>query len=216
MRYRHSISRLGGLMVAACLGLSGSADAQACLGVPTYDGEGFLTGHASFTEGAWAPGGTLGYDADGPISVSSTFDYTFIDNSNVEIASVSGNVVLEVPNLRVSVCPGFGGGYRWLAQEGELAGVDADGVVFGGGVAVGGRLETRSDFAIIPYAGAAVVHDRATVRFGDFSGTASDTYGSFWLGFSIAAGTVYLGPSVSFITEEGSNAVFTAALGATF
>ncbi len=204
--------------LAAAVGLASprSVVAQACLGVSTHDEDRFISARTSFTEGAWAPGGTLGYDAPGPVSVSGSFDYTLYDNSDVGVARVLGNVAVEVPNLVVSVCPVVGGGYQWLANEGELAGLDADGLLLAGGVAIGGRLESRSGLTVIPYGGAAVVHDRATFRFGSLSATESDTYGNIWLGFALAVGTVYLGPRVSFFTEEGSDAIFSVELGSTF
>ena len=39
------------------------AVAQACLGLGTLDGQGFAAGSAGFTDGAWGPGGAIGYDA---------------------------------------------------------------------------------------------------------------------------------------------------------
>lgn len=208
----------GRLLVLATIGAlvhAGGLTAQACLGVPTHDRQGFLTARAAFSDGYWMPGGAIGYDAPGPVAGSVGFDYALYDNTDVGVARVLGQIVLEVPDLPVSICPGFGGGYQWLADDAGT-GIDADGVLLAGGVAIGGRLETSSGFAIIPHASGSVVHDRASFRSGTVTATDSETYGMFWTGFVIAAGSVYLGPRVTFFTRSGTDPEFSAELGVVF
>jgi hypothetical protein len=194
-----------------------SVHGQACLGLPTQDGQGFLTAGAAFTDGAWAPGATVGYDGRGPVSVSAGYAHVLYDNSDIAVSAVGGGLAVEVPNLPVSLCPRAVVSYEWLSNEGEWAGLepDVDGVAFGGGLSLGHRFESEaSDFAFIPAVSAQVIHNRASLSFGaGESQTDSDTYAAFAGGFSLAVGRAFLTPSLGFTTLSGSDATFGIALG---
>ncbi|MGH7541742.1 MAG: hypothetical protein ACRELC_12155 [Gemmatimonadota bacterium] len=212
---------MSAVIAALCAVALGARDvaAQACLGNGALDGQGYLSGRASFTDGAWAPGGSLGYNAPGPITVEAGVDHTLFDNVDIATTAVSGALAVEIPNLSVSICPTVGVAYQWLSNEGELEGlgVDADGVVVGGGLVLGGRIESPgSDFAFIPRASANVVHNRATFSAGGESVTGSDTYGVFGGGVTLAVGNFFFGPSASISTLDGADPVFGAQLGVAF
>lgn len=200
----------------AALGLPSGVAAQACLGNVAAPGQGFAAVGASFTDGAWGPGASIGANTDGPLAVQAGVGHTLFDNSDAAVTSVSGTAAGEVPAENVSICPAGSVAYQWLSNEGELEGLDADGVVLEGGMAVGVDVRTEDGLRFIPRASAAVVHNRATVSVGDVSGTGSETYGAFALGMMLGGNTVYGGPSVSFTTLENSDPVFSGALGFAF
>lgn len=206
------------LALASLGGFASDVQAQACLGIGALDEQGYLIGHAGLTDGAWTPGGTLGYNAPGPITVSASFDHTLLDNSDLAISAASGTLVAEFPNRRVSICPLGFGGYQWLSNKGELSDIDLglDGFFVGGGVAIGGRLETEGGLAFIPAVSASVVHTRATLDIIGLSATGSQTFGSFTVGFAVAGGPVFIGPSLSIATYEDADLVFTGSLGVAF
>lgn len=189
---------------------------QACLALGTIDEQAFAMGTASFTDGAWGPGFGIGYDASGPLTLGAEGVYTFIDNSDAAVASVGGFVAAELPTRGLSICPLASVSYVWLADEGELTGLDADGFVFGGGLAVGGRLESEGDFAFIPAAQARLIHARSSASFGGVSGTDSETFGNFAGALTLAFGQIFFGPRASITTQDGAEPVFTVVLGAAF
>lgn len=209
--------RFATALAVTALGLAaGQLNAQACLGNGAFGGQGYLTGAASFTDGAWALSGDLGVNTTGPISGQIGFGHSMLDNSDVAVSSVGGTLAAEIEGLDVSVCPLGFGGYQWLSSEGELTGVDADGIFVGGGLGIGGRIESESGFAFIPAVGASVVHDRATFSFEGVSVTGTDTYGSFAGGFLVGKGHIYLAPAVSITTQDEADPVFTAGLNLVF
>lgn len=200
----------------AALGLPSGVAAQACLANGAAPGQGFAGVGASFTDGAWAPGANIGANTNGPFAVQADVDHTLFDNSDAAITSVSGTAAAEVPAENLSICPVGSVGYQWLSNEGEFEGLDIDGVVLAGGMALGVDVRTEDGFRFIPRASAAVAHSRATISVGEVSGTGSDTYGAFGLETMIGGESVYGGPAVSFTTVEGSDPVFSAALGFVF
>ncbi|MFQ5691357.1 MAG: hypothetical protein ACE5HQ_13940 [Gemmatimonadota bacterium] len=190
--------------------------AQACLGIGSVGGQGFLVGSAGFTDGAWGPGGSIGYDTSGPVTVGANFTYTLVDNSDLAVADVGGFLAAEGPNIPVSLCPVASVSYEWLANDGGFTGLDADGVILEGGLALGGRIESTPDFAFIPSISALVVHNRASASVGGFSATGSETFGAFSGSMTMVFGSVFFGPSVGITTLDGADPVFTAILGFTY
>jgi len=203
--------------IASVLSLSwvASVAAQACLGIGSSGGEGFLVGRAGFTDGAWGPGGSIGYDSEGPITVGADFSYSLIDNTDLAVGDVGGFLAAEVPDLGFSLCPVASVSYVWLANDGGFN-VDADGVVLGGGLALGGRIQSTPGFAFIPSVTALVVHNRASASSGGFSATGTDTFGSFSGSVTLVLGSVFFGPAVAITTEDGSNPVFQVQVGVAY
>lgn len=201
--------------VAAAFGLFGAGQAagQACFGNAAANGQAFVQGGADFTEGAWGVGGSVGGNLQGPVSLSAGFSHLMFDNSDAAMSSVGASAGVELEGLDLSVCPAASLNYQWLSSEGELAGLDVDGVVFGGGLALGKALPAGDALSLTPHASATVMHTRASASFGGISGTDSETFGSFSGGVLIGGSSVYFGPSVSITTLEGSDPVFGAALG---
>lgn len=205
------------MFLALAAGVRG-LEAQACLGNGARSGQGYLTGEASFTDGAWALGGDLGVNARGPVSAEASFTHTMIDNSDVAVSAVGGTLAADFGSGGLSVCPLAFGGYQWLSNKGELSEFDvgADGIFVGGGLGLGGRLEGETGLAFLPAVAALVVHDRATVSVGDLSVTGTDTYGSFVGGFLVGKGHVYPGASVSITTQDEADPVFSVGLNIAF
>lgn len=194
-----------------------SIEGQACLGNGAVPGQGYAAASASFTDGAWALGGTAGGNLDGPVSVQAGVSHTLFDNTDLATTSFGGSAAVDLASSGsgLSACPVMGISYQWLSNDAGLN-VDADGVIVGGGFAVGTAIESKSSLRFIPQAIATVVHDRATVSGGGVSVTESETYGSFSGAFLLAGNSVYAGPSASVTTLEGSDPVFSATLGFTF
>lgn len=205
-------------LTLAALGLPSSAAAQACLGNTASGGQGFAAVGASFTDGAWGPGANVGVNTTGPVAVRAGVGHTLYDDSDAATTSVSGLAAAEVPTETVSICPAGAVAYQWLSNEGELEGlgVDADGVVLEGGMALGVDVRTEQGFRFIPRATATVVHNRATVSVGSVSDTESETYGAFSVGLTLGGDAVYGGPSVGLTTLEGSDPVFSVGVGFPF
>ncbi len=197
---------------------TGDGEAQACLGNSSGDGQGYLLGAAAFTDGAWAPGGQLGYNALGPIAAVADFSYTLVDNSDIAFARILGTLAAEVVRQqKFSFCPVAFFGYRWLANDGGLTNLDVDGVLFGGGGEVGWRLESGdSGLAFIPQLGAVLAHDRSTISVGGESVTGSDTFGSFFGAITLTYKSVFFGPGIEQTTIENADPVFVARLGVVF
>lgn len=206
--------------VAAAFGLFGvgQAAAQACFANTASAGQGFVQGGASFTDGAWGLGGSVGGNLQGPLSLSAGFGHMMLDNSDVAFSSIGAGAGVELSGLDLSVCPAVSLSYEWLSNEGELSELDADadGVLFGGGLSLGKALPAGEALSVTPHGSAAVVHSRASGSLGGFSATGSDTYGSFAGGLLLGGSSVYFGPSVSITTLEGSEPVFGATLGLVF
>jgi hypothetical protein len=210
-----SLVRSVGAAVAALLVVASGASAQACIANSSLGGQGLLIAGASFTDGAWAPGAAIGYDTDGPVTVLGEFSASFSDNSDLTIGSGGAVFAAEVPNLGFSLCPFAQGAYSWIIDDGGFA-VEGDAFSFGGGLAVGGRIESTPDFAFIPSLSAGVVHIRASGSAGGFSGTDSETHGSFSGALTLAFGNVFVGPAVGITTADGADPVFTGRIGVAF
>lgn len=200
------------------LGLPGSAAAQACLGNTASGGQGFASAGASFTDGAWGLAAGAGANTRGPFAVQGGLSHTMLDDSDLAFTALSTTVAAELPSEGVSVCPAASLGYQWLSDEGELSGfdVDADGVLLGGGLAVGVDVRSEDGFRFIPRGSAAVIHDRATVSIAGVSATESETYGAFAAEMVLGGSSVYGGPGVSITTREDSDPVFSLGLGVAF
>lgn len=208
---------VGLALAVAGVGLPTSASAQACLGNTAVGGQGFAAASAAFTDGAWALNGTVGGNTEGPLALQGDVTHTMFDDSEIATTALSATVAADVTSSRVSVCPAASVAYQWLSDEGELSAFDvsADGLVFGGGLAVGGDV-VDGDFQFVPRGSASVVHDRATVEIAGFSTTESETYGAFEAGMILGGSTVYGGPAVSITTQEDADPVFSMRLGVAF
>lgn len=209
--------------VALCLalvtlGLPSGAEAQACLGNTARAGGGFASTGASFTDGAWGLSANAGANTRSAFAVQGGLSHTMLDDSDLAFTAISTTGAVEIPAEGVSVCPAASLGYQWLSDEGELSGFDvsADGVILGGGMAVGVDVEGEQGFHFIPRGTVAVVHDRATVSVGDVSSTESETYGSFSAEMVLGGTSVYGGPGISITTRDDSDPVFSVGLGFAF
>lgn len=207
------------LPVAICLVLLFPvyASAQACLGNGASPGQGLVSGGASFTDGAWALSGNVGGNLSGPASVQAGVAHTFFDNTDAATTSVGGSVAADVTSNSspASLCPVAGASYQWLSNDAGLA-VDADGIIVGGGVGIGTEIHSASGLTFIPQGSATLVHNRATVSGGGLSATDSETYGSFSGSLVMDFGSIYLGPSASITSLEGSDPVFSVTLGVVY
>jgi hypothetical protein len=206
-------------LAVAGLGVPAPVTAQACLGNTAASGQGFASGGAAFTDGAWALNGTLGANTQSPLAVQADVTHTMLDDSEIATTALSATGAADVTGSDLSVCPAASLGYQWLSDEGELSGFDvsADGVILGGGLAVGGDVASdASEVRFIPRGSISVVHDRATVEVAGVSTTESDTYGAFAAGMVLGGSSVYGGPGVSITTQEDSDPVFSVRLGVAF
>lgn len=207
-------------LVVAVVGvaLPTSVWAQACLGNTASSGQGFAAGGAAFTDGAWALNGNVGANTESPLALQGDVTHTMFDNSEIATTALTATGAADVTSSEISVCPAASLGYQWLSDEGELSGFDvsADGVILGGGLAVGGDIAGDGDFQFIPRGSASVIHNRATVEIAGFSETDSDTYGAFAVGMVLGGSSVYGGPSLSITTQEDSDPVFSVRLGVAF
>lgn len=205
------------LAFALILAYPAQAAAQACLANGAAPGQGHASAAASFTDGAWALGGTLGSNLEGAPALQANVTHTFVDNTDATTTAVGGTAAADVaPSATASVCPVASVSYQWLSDDAGTD-LDADGVALGGGLAIGAELGSdNSAISFIPQATGAVVHDRATVSAGGVSETDSETYGSFSGALMVAGESVYAGPSASITTLEGSDPVFSITLGFAF
>lgn len=194
------------------------AAAQACLGNVAGPGQGWASAGASFTDGAWAMGGAVGGNLESPVSLEGAVSHTLYDNTDAAATGLTGTAAAEVgsPESEVSVCPAASLSYRWLSNDAGT-GLEADGVVLGGGLGVGTVVQSaESGLRFVPRATGALVHDRFTASFGGVSSTESQTYASFSGQVLLAGESVYAGPSASITTLEGADPVFSLTLGFTY
>jgi hypothetical protein len=201
--------------LAVLLAAASGVTAQACIGTSSVGGQGPIIGSAAFTDGAWAPGGAIGYDTNGPVTILGDFSVSLADNSDLALGSGGAAFVAEVPNLGFSICPFASASYLWVLNDGGFA-ISGDAFSFAGGLAVGGRIQSTPDFAFIPSLTAGVVHVRASGTVGGLSGTDTATHGSFNGALTLAFGNVFVGPAVGITTADGADPVFTGRIGVAF
>lgn len=194
------------------------AAAQACMGNVAGPGQGWASGSASFTDGAWAMGGAVGSNLESPVSLEGAVSHILYDNTDAAATALTGTAAAEVgsPESEVSVCPAARLSYQWLSNDADT-GIDASGVVLGGGLTVGTVVQSaQSGLRFVPRASGALVHDRFTASFGGVSSTESQTYASFSGQVLLAGESVYGGPSASITSLEDSDPVFSVTLGFTY
>lgn len=207
------------LAFASLAGLASEARAQACLGFGAAGGQAFVVGRVAVEADAWTPGGTLGYNAAGAVSVAGTFDHTLIDDTALAFRTVTVALAVELPGDGVSICAVGFSGYEWLLNANPLLELEMsqDGFVFGGGLAIGNRFEGEgAAFAFVPRAAAGIVHTRAGLQNLGAPAAGGQTFGRFEAGLTVVRGRIFVGPSVRIDTLAGSDAVFTGALGIAF
>lgn len=211
MRKTMSVLAATALMAALTL-VPASAWAQACLANAASGGQGYVAASASFTDGAWGPGATAGFNVPGPLSVQGEFQHVRYDNSDVTANAIGATAAVELMGLPVSLCPTASVAHRWHPSSEDLGDFSESGVIFAGGLSFGHSIR-GAGLGVMPHAAAGVVHDRSTLSFGEVSGTVSETYASFSGGVLLSSGSLYGGPSVSLSTLEGSDPVFSVGLG---
>ena len=214
---RSSWTPVRAVLVAVAMSSVATAglEAQACIGVGSHDGQGFMVGGAAFTDEAWGPSLALGYDAHGPVTFGVEGVYTMIDNSSFSLVDTGAFFAAEVPGLGFSLCPVASGSYTFIANDGGFN-IDGDQFTFGGGLAVGGTISSSPDFAFLPSLTAQVVHSRATGSVGGASGTVSATHARLGGALILGFGPVFVGPSISILTADGADPVIAGRLGVAF
>lgn len=204
------LSILAAVLLAA---VPSSLAAQACTGNHAVHGQGFISGNATFTEGANGFGGSVGGFTNGPIFVAAGYSRVNFDNSDIAANGVDVALGAELDGPDFSLCPVVGFGYAWFSNF--PFGVDVDGFEFDGGIAIGKSFGESTLFT--PHASASVIHVRASASFEGESATESETGGAFAAGFSLGSSDFYGGPTVSITTlDGGSDPVFSIGLGVAF
>lgn len=204
-----------GAAIAALTLLPSEAWAQACLANVAGGGQGHAAAGTAFTDGAWGLGGTVGFNAPGPVGVQGNYTRTMYDESDVGANSLGAEAGLELLALPVSLCPTAGVTYTWVTGIDEFD-ASVDGWAFGGGLSFGHTIRNPSGVGFTPHLSASVVHDRVSASEGQLSVTVSETYGAFSGGMLLSSGSLYGGPAVSLSTLEGSDPVFSVSLGVVF
>lgn len=195
---------------------------QACTGRGTVGGQGFVEAGVGFGNDArvYSMGG--GYDGEGPTTVSFAALFGDSDGDAPDSYGVGGDIVIEVTERPVNVCPAFGVTYSRLEELEELGidlGLDfwvaSAGIGFGVAVPAG-----DSGVFVMPFAAPRLlaVHGRGSVEFEGEVEEGSDTEIEFGAtgGLFFGNSRLYGGLQVTATTIEDSDPTFGLGFGVAF
>lgn len=206
-----------GLAAAIFIGTPSVVHAQACLGVPSMDGQVALEGSVTFTEGAQGYGGGVYANFRGPISLFGAYELTNFDDIEQNANSFGAGVAFELSVPSISICPGAGVNYTRIHEEeaGEEATVSQ--IVVPIGVGIGKRITAGDNFFVTLYGQPQFLYIRTSLDIDSSigSGSASESENEFGMVLGIRFGTagVYAGGGVGLTTIEDSDPVFTVNVG---
>jgi hypothetical protein len=142
----------------AALVVAGSANAQACAGFPTQDGEGSIGALANFPSGFDQYGAEGSFNLYGPLAANA--GYVYSKDGDDHLSTIRGGLALDVNALvggtsSVSICPNVRADYSF--QDGTTLWEVPIGVGFGATLPVGGP-----DMTLTPYVIPALVWMRSS------------------------------------------------------
>jgi hypothetical protein len=223
---RHHRMTLLPVAVTALL-LTAVADAfgQACIGVPSGDGQFALQAGVGLTSGATSYGADFAANVHGPFAVGVSYALTNLDDAEPNGSTFGSDVAFEVPGVGVSLCPAFGivysraSGLSTNIYPGPYTTVTT--VSWSLEVRGGKALSVTPALFATPFAGAGLVflHSVAQAKSGGFSTPKykkDDSAFSAVLGLLIGSRRVHAGANVSFTTIENSDPLVTLGVGFVF
>lgn len=193
------------------------ASAQACIGVPSSDGQFTLIGAAGFMDGAKSFGGGVAANLVGPISLGAGYRLVTFDDLDTNANAFNANAAYELSVPSVSICPATGIEYMRWSEDVDNVKVTITSTVIPVGVGVGRSFVAGDDFLVTLFALPHFLYVRGTVRGseGNVSVSVSDSSNEFGsaLGIRFGSRTFYAGAGVSITTIEDSDPVFSLSLG---
>lgn len=183
------------LAAAALAAASSEARAQVCLGDPSQERGGSLSGMAQFNGGPTSYGGNFRGNLAGPLSIGATFMITDLEDVDEDIYTFGGSLAYDIAvDVReFSICPTAGVQYsRW---DDELAGVEASRSEFRFPVGIGAGVELgdRDRVAVIPAIAGGWFYftERDALEGEDVELARDDSGGEF---FGAGSATLVMGP----------------------
>lgn len=217
--------KLMALAAAGAVLSTGSAAAQACLGVPTRDAQFNLRGDVGFPEETKQYSAVVTADLNGPLSFELNAGLIDIDEVEDNGVSFGGKLAYELPGLtQASICPLAGGQYSTLTAEETAGGVtfeaDASSLVIPIGIGVGKTLPLGTTSSFTLYAQPQYLHIRSSIdaNVGDIEFEEEETGNEFGIdaGARLGLGRFLVGGAVNWATIEEYDPVFSVTAGLTF
>jgi hypothetical protein len=198
--------------------IAGQVAAQACLGLPTMDGQATLSGNVGFLENARTYGGAGSYNMAGPVTLGASVSITKPSNVNQDITNLGVLGAYDLGLAGFSACPSAGAQYSTFSAQYFGSFVDATALIVPVGVGLGTAIPVGTGSSrLILSAGPQYLYIRTKLDFSTpiLSGEGSRTEHEFslTLGGALHMSQVYAGAGVSFNTIEDSEATFGVNLG---
>lgn len=217
--------KLMALATAGAVLTTGSAAAQACLGVPTRDAQFNVRADVALPENAKHYSAVLTADLNGPFSFELNAGLIDLDDVEDNGASFGGKLAYEVPAVtQVSICPLAGGQFSTLTAEETAGGVtfeaDATSLVIPVGIGVGKTLPLGTTSSFTVYAQPQYLHIRSSLEASAGGVTIDEetTDNQFGIdaGARVGFGRLLVGGAVNWATIEDYDPVFSVTAGVTF
>lgn len=195
----------------------GGAAGQACLGVPTTDGQFSLSGGIGFSEGAKSYGGAFSADLVGPVSIGLGYELIDIDDISTNGNAFSGRIGFELAIPGVSMCPFGGASYARLHEEefGVEATLSQVGIPIGMGI--GKTFDAGSNLLVTLFGAPQFLYINASLDASGPGGSLdiSESNSEFALDMGVRFGTTafFAGAGVGITTIEDSDPVFGITVG---
>jgi hypothetical protein len=221
------MTTLSSAVAVTALLLTAVADAvgQACIGVPSGDGQFALQAGVGLTSGATSYGADFAANVRGPFAVGARYALTNLDDAEPNGSTFGGRVAVEIPGAGVSLCPEFGIVYSRASglSTNIYPGPYTTIATVSWSLEVGGgkTLSVTPALFATPFAAAGLVflHSEAQAKSGGFTSSKyKDDASAFSavLGLLIGTRRVHAGANVSFTTLEDSDPLVTLGAGFVF
>jgi hypothetical protein len=206
------------LIAAVCLAaVPALANAQACFGTPTRDGQWGIRGSLGLASGAKAYGAEVNADLAGPLSIGAGYTMIDLDDTSTNGNSFGGGVAFELAVPNVSMCPTARVVYNRVHEEGFGAEATVNQVIVPIGFGIGKVFPAGSNFNVVLFGEPQFLYIRSSVDassgLGSISGSETDNQFGADLGVRLSGASFFAGASVSLTTIEDSDPVFEFTLG---
>ncbi len=193
------VNRLFGVAAATVL-VAGAAEAQSCLGYPSFGTAGKnVSAQAYLPDGATTLVGQLNIgkgDTGTFFGVNAGFtSFDAVDDSQIQVGGLVGT---QMSNGKLSYCPLASAAYR-MGPGDDVSSIEA-----AGGVGAALDIYDGGSFTLAPFASARFAWHRVAV--GDFNDSSTDLHYGIGVAFRLSNGII-LAPSIDMSTEEGSDSV---------
>ena len=199
----------------AIVAIPGALTAQACVGSPIAESFNGVSAQIGFPQDAMIYGASVRHNMNGPVTMSAGYTMASIENVDPKQHGLAADASyeLEFAELPLSACPTVGLAYTRMSDESVALSTLSVPV----GVSIGRAFEVSNGGSVIPHVMPHWTWTKFTLdpATGDAISDDDSVFGALF-GVTFATHRFYVGGGLSWVNEDGQDAIFSITAGMPF